>query len=204
MLHWVVVEQNNKKYLLEMPHRLYYEFSVRSCIKSQELMADIKRVQAENKGNHSGELEALLYEQRLSMINVPIYAALSLEAYINYYASRYGMPFQKDIDRLSTVKKWNIYSNWKTKKTIEKDALDKIKEIFDLRDQIVHSKPELVEHGTEEPPKGKSVQAKIEVIDKSKLIYDLNCIYEAIFKIDSDENSDHKKEPWLYELRKKS
>lgn len=203
MLHWVVIEQNNKRYFLEMPHRLYYEFSVRSFIKSQELMPEINKIQSGNKSVPRASMEAVLYEQRQAMNNIPIYAALSLEAYINYYAARYEIPFQKDIDRLSTAKKWNILSNWKTRKPIEKGAIDKIKEIFDLRNQFVHAKPERVEHGTTEPPKGKSVQAQIEVLDKSKLIFDLNSIYEAIFKIDTDESNDYKKGPWLYQLQKK-
>ncbi len=197
MLHWVIIEQNGSKCFLEMPHRLYYEFAVRSFSTFQELTQKLKDI-----GNSTPQERAMLYERRQAMNNVPIYSALSLEAFINYYAIRYEIPFHKDTDRLSTVKKWNIYTNWKNKRDFGSDALSKIKEIFKIRNALVHAKPEVGEMGTNEPPEGKSAQAKIELAGKGELIIDLNSIYQAMFDIDIDEAKQYEQEPWLYTLQK--
>ncbi|WP_444924524.1 hypothetical protein ACJJH9_05115 [Microbulbifer sp. DLAB2-AF] len=136
------------------------------------------------------------------MNSVAIFAALSLEAYINYYAVRYEIPFHKDTDRLSTSQKWNIYTNWKVKKSVKEQTIANIRKIFKLRNTLVHAKPELGEMGGDLPPEGKSGQAQIELTGLGELIIDLNSIYEDTFSIDPDESSEYKESSWLYALRK--
>ncbi|MEJ2445761.1 MAG: hypothetical protein P8Y42_20315, partial [Exilibacterium sp.] len=56
------------------------------------------------------EAEENWWEYHECMINTLIYGALSLEAYINYYAKRYEIPFSNDLEqKLSTYNKWKMY-----------------------------------------------------------------------------------------------
>jgi len=199
MLHWVIVERDGKKYYLEMPHRLYYELAVRSFIKFQELSEQLKSV---NPGTE--QEESTLYDRRQAMNSVILYSALSLEGFINYYAVRYEIPFHKDTDRLSTSKKWNIYTQWKVGLSITDGSIGKIRSIFKLRNSLVHAKPELGKMGGDSPPAGTSGQAQLEKTELGELVIDLNSIYNDTFSIDPDELEQYKKEPWLYVLQKAS
>lgn len=203
MLHWVVTEHAGQKSLLEMPHRLYYEFSVRAFKKVQQLKPALESARNDQSVEGKAEQKHLLYENRLAMNDVLVYGALSLEAYINYYAMRYDIPFHRDLERsLSTINKWKIYTNIKTRKTLDQEAIQIIKKVFSLRDEIVHPKPERVQSGVDSPPKGKSAQAQVETIDKGQLIIDINSVFEAVLKIDSDEKVEYEKQPWMYTLKK--
>jgi len=203
VLHWIVTQHAGEKFFLEMPHRLYYEFSVRAFGKVQEFRPIIESALKDKSVEGKKKLEHILYENRLAMNDVLVYGGLSLEAYINYYAMRYDLPFHRDLERsLSTLNKWKIYTNSKTRKTLDQDAIKVIQRIFSLRDEIVHPKPERVKAGTDSPPKGKSAQAQVESIDKGQLIIDINSVFKAVLKIDSDEKKEYEQQPWLYELRK--
>jgi hypothetical protein len=205
MLNWVVTEHAGEKFLLEMPHLLYYEFAKRSFFTSQDLKPDVKAAFAKKSNQRTVDFENVIYANRLAMNDILIYSALSLEAYINYYAMRYDIPFHKDFEKsLSTVNKWKVYPNLKTRKSLDGSALKLIKKIFKLRDDIVHPKPERIRTGTTEPPKGTSAQAQLEEIDKGQLIIELNSIYEAMFKIDKDEKAEYEKKPWFCILKKVS
>lgn len=205
MLNWVVTEHAGEKFLLEMPHLLYYEFAKRSFFTTQDLKPEVKAAFAKETSKRAVNFESVLYANRLAMNDVLIYSALSLEAYINYYAMRYDIPFHKDFERnLSTINKWKVYPNLKTRKSLDGEALKKIKKIFKLRDDIVHPKPERIKTGTTALPKGTSAQAQIEEIDKGQLIIELNSIYEAMFKIDKDERAEYENNPWFCILKKVS
>lgn len=205
MLHWVCVEHAGQKAVLELPHRLYYEFSVRAFIKVQDLRPILEAALKDESPRGKQKQVQLLYENRLAMNDVLVYGALSLEAYINYYAMRYDLPFHRDLERsLSTINKWKIYSNSKTRKTLDSETIKIIKRVFQLRDDIVHPKPERVLINNGSPAKGRSAQAKVESIDKGKLIIDINSVFKAVFKIDNDEKVEYEQHPWLYELTKVS
>lgn len=205
MLSWVVTEHAGEKFFLEMPHLLYYEFAKRSFITHQQLKPDVQAAFAKTPEQKTVEVDSVLYANRLAMNDVLVYSALSLEAYINYYAMRYDIPFHKDFERnLSTINKWKVYPNLKTRRSLDGEALKTIKKIFKLRDDIVHPKPERIKAGITEPPKGASAQAQIEQIDKGQLIIELNSVYEAMFKIDTDEKAEYEKQPWLCILKKVS
>lgn len=203
MLHWVVTKHAGEQFYLEMPHRLYYEFSVRSFTKVQEFRPILAASLNDKSQNGTEKQHQLLYENRLAMNDVLIYAALSLEAYINYYAMRYDVPFHRDLEKsLSTINKWKMYTNTKTRKTIDQRAIEIIKKIFRLRDDIVHPKPQRIKARSEAPNNNKNAQGQIESLDKGQLIIDLNSVYKAVFKIDKDENADYINIPWLSELKK--
>ncbi|MFB1055781.1 hypothetical protein [Vibrio diabolicus] len=195
MLHWVIVEKDGKNHYLEMPHRLYYELSFRSFIRFQELSKELESIDAEKE-------KALLYERRQAMNSVPLYAALALEGFINYYAVRYEIPFHKDTDRLSTSQKWNIYTQWKLGKSVKDDSIGKIRSIFKLRNNLVHAKPELGKMGEKEQPVGSSGQAHLENTDLGELLVNLNTIFLDTFELDPDELEQYKKEKWMYALQK--
>lgn len=148
-------------------------------------------------------IEDNLYEDRLAMNDILIYSSLSLEAYINYYAERYNIRIRKNPKReLSTVEKWKLYPKLKTGKVLNQNELKAIKNIFKLRNNIVHPKPDRIELETTQPYKGFGAQARVEKLDKEQLLINLNLVYEAIFKIDTHERDDHLKNPWLCDIKK--
>ena len=203
MLHWTVTERAGEKSFLEMPHILYYEFSVRAFTKFQEIKPALQEALKDESTDGNRNLENLLYENRMAMNDVLVYGALSLEAYINYYAMKYDIPFHRDLERsLSTVNKWKMYTNNKTRKTLDQDSIKTIKRVFSLRDEIVHPKPERVQADKTAPSKGKSAQAQIEILDKGQLIIDINNVFKSVLKIDNDEKKEYDEQPWLHELRK--
>jgi len=207
MLHFVLTEQAGKKSWLEMPHRLYYEFAIGSLIRVQDLAQTVHRVQTSGVPVDAAG-SAALYEHRLAMNDILIYSALTLEAYINFYATRYSIPFYNDFERsLSTINKWKIYPHLKTRKTMPSAALIALRAIFDLRDEIVHPKPDRVwpnseSVGQRKEGEEKGAQAQIERLDKVQLILDVNMIFDSIFGIDADEYADHEKSPWLRRLQR--
>jgi len=202
MLSGVVVERAGEKAVLETPHELYYKFTVMAFEKLQAFAPKIKLLFQQSRELTPDE-EAFLYENRSNMNNLVVYGALSLEAYINFYATRYNIPFHNDLEqKFSTVNKWKIYPHLKIKKSIDGDAINKIKEIFKLRDEIVHPKANRIILGTDKPSNSKSVQAKIELLDKGQYLVNLNSVYKAMFKIDSDEKEHYKRIPWMVELQR--
>jgi hypothetical protein len=202
MLSGVVVEHAGETAVLETPHDLYYKFSAMAFEKLQAYAPKIKPLFNKGKELTDNELN-ILYENRLSMNNLVVYGALSLEAYINFYAIRYNIPFHNDFEKnLSTLNKWKIYPHLKTNKSLDGSAIKTIKEIFKLRDEIVHPKPNRIMVGDNKPYNGKSVQSKIELLDKGQYIVDLNSVYKAMFKIDSDEKKNYEEAPWMLELQK--
>ncbi|KOO10558.1 hypothetical protein AKJ18_33630, partial [Vibrio xuii] len=85
MLTGVIVEHAGEKAVLETPHELYYRFSAMAFERLQVNEPKIKSLL--NKGKELTVHEVnILYENRLSMNNLVVYGALSLEAYINFYA----------------------------------------------------------------------------------------------------------------------
>lgn len=198
MTRWIVIELQGKQYLLEQPHVQYYEFAIRNFIKHQNLFPVINSLRKNKDALPKAESDTAWFEFHETRINVLLYGALSLEAYINYYAKRYDLPFNDDFEsRLSTLNKWKIYPHLKLKKTIDGLRLKKLREIFDLRDGFVHPKPERVAKDPSTPYKGKSPGAKLEQLDKGQLLADINSIYQDLFRIDKDEEDAHKKAPWL-------
>jgi len=193
----VYLKRKGGEYFLERSHQLYYEFVIQSCIDDFELSKKIRN-QANSLGKDKID-KSLLYSQRLSMNNVAIYSALSLEAYANYYSSRYEIPFRNDVDRLSTVKKLNIFINWKNGKSLPNDVSKKVKNIFSLRDDFVHTKPEIIDKNTDDPMKG--VQAKIEGMNRIELFNDLNFVYRKVISLDDEESKDLAKYHWIKNLR---
>ncbi|KOO01792.1 hypothetical protein [Vibrio nereis] len=202
MLTGVIVEHAGEKAVLETPHELYYRFSAMAFERLQVNEPKIKSLL--NKGKELTVHEVnILYENRLSMNNLVVYGALSLEAYINFYAIRYDIPFHNDFEKnLSTLNKWKIYPHLKTNKSLDGSAIKLIKEIFRLRDEIVHPKPNRIIIGDNKPYNGKSIQSKIELLDKGQYIVDLNSVYKAIFKIDLDEKKSYENAPWMLELQR--
>ncbi len=75
---------------------------------------------------------------------VVVFAALTLEAFINDYGiEKFSMPyFLKHLDRHSTVKKWAIIPRKAVGKEIATDgqAYDAIRKVFALRHKLVHYK----------------------------------------------------------------
>ena len=131
--------------------------------------------------------------------------AFSLEAYINYYAAHYDIPFHNDYEKsLSTVNKWKIYPSLKINKTLEKPALDIIQKVFKLRNEIVHPKPERIKHGSVQPGNKsiKNIQGIIEVMDKGQFFIDVTSVFSSIFKIDPEEKKIYNDGPWLCHLKK--
>lgn len=116
---------------------------------------------------------------------------------------RYDIPFHNDFERsLSTINKWKVYPRLKNGRTLDVNALKVIKKVFELRDDIVHPKPERILAGSKEPAKGKSAQAKIERIDKGEMIIELNSVFQAVHRIDEDERAEYEKRPWLCNLQR--
>ena len=204
MLSGVIVEHAGERAVLETPHELYYKFTAMAFEKLQAYDPKIKPLFNKGKELTADELN-LLYENRLNMNNLVVYGALSLEAYINFYAIRHNIPFHNDFEKnLSTVNKWKIYPHLKTNKSLDGAAIKQIKAIFKLRDEIVHPKPNRIIIGDNKPYNGKSVQSKIELLDKGQYVVDLNSVYKAMFKIDSDERESYGQNPWMLELQKLS
>jgi hypothetical protein len=204
MTRWIVVELQGTKYLLEQPHIQYYEFASRNFIKHQNLFKVVEQLRKNENALPKQEADNAWFEFHETMINVLLYGALSLEAYMNYYAKMYDIPFNNDFEsNLSTLNKWKIYPTLKLKKTIDGGKLKKLKEIFVLRDGFVHPKPERVVKDPSIPYKGKSAGAILEKLDKGQLLADINSIYQDLFKIDQEEQKAHDKAPWLCTLNKR-
>lgn len=204
MLSGVIVEHAGEKAVLETPHHLYYKFTTMAFEKLQAYAPKIKPLFKKGGKLTPNELN-VLYENRANMNNLVVYGALSLEAYINFYAIRYNIPFHNDFEKnLSTLNKWKIYPHLKTNKSLDGGAIKKIKNVFKLRDEIVHPKPNRIIIGDDKPYNGKSVQSKIELLDKGQYVVDLNSIYKAMFKIDSGEKENYEQDPWMLELQRLS
>lgn len=205
MLSYICVRHGKDNFLLEMPHRLYYEFAVRAFFKQQDMWQVEKKVKSKGAVNLTNQDENILYERRLAMNDVLVYSALSLEAYINYYAMKYVIPYHNDLERsLSTINKFKIYTQIKTNRCLTGDTLKIIKKIFKDRDEIVHPKPERIKQGFKEVPKPKGMQGKIELMDLGSLLLDMNSVYNAIFDIDTEEKESYDRAPWLYALERSS
>jgi len=70
-----------------------------------------------------------------------IYPALFLEAYINFLATWYDIPFRTDFERsLSIVKKYKLYMHLLTSKTFDPKFEFFLKKVVELRDYEVHPK----------------------------------------------------------------
>jgi len=203
MQTWVLLERQGQKYFLEMPHVRYYEFATRNFIKFQEQSKLVDKLLKKTIVMPKEDDKAAWYEYHNSMINVLLYSALSLEAYINYYGTRYDIPFNNDLERLSTLNKFKMYPTIKTRRTIDIEALNVIKKFFKLRDGFVHAKPERLKHGVDSPDESNSASAVIEREDKGKIMCDLNYVYQSIFKIDDDEKKMQVKTPWLHQFIKR-
>ncbi len=191
----VCVEIENKSHWIEMPHRLYYEFVHKSLLTLQSLKPEVSKIHA-SKDFCKTNLDKL-YENQMAMNGVVVYSALALEAYINYYATRYAIAFHKDYEKsLSTLNKWKIYPHLKTKKILSEDVLEKIKKIFKLRNDIVHPKSSKAVVGGAQSG-SLNIQKKIKSMDMKSFVVDLNSIFNAVSKIDGDEKAMNKQNPWL-------
>lgn len=204
MITWIVLEQGGKKYFLEMPHVRYYTFAFRNFARYQEKSQVVAVLRKDKDHLPPVQAENAWWEYHESMINVLVYGALSLEAYINYYAKRYDIPFNTEFEKkLSTLNKWKMYPTFKMNKQIDRSAIDTIKKVFKLRDEFVHPKPERIIQDAK-PYEGKSAAAELEKMDKARLLKDINAVFSAMFNIDTDEAEAHQKQPWLLDLIKKS
>ena len=203
MTRWIVIERQGVTYFLEQPHIQYYEFAIRNFIKHQNISQLIDKLRVDKDLLPQKESDDAWFEYHETMVNVLLYGALSLEAYINFYAKMYDIPFNNDFEsNLSTLNKFKIYPTLKLNKTIDGDAIKILKNVFKLRDGFVHPKPERVVKDPKVTYKGKSSGAILEKLDKGQLLVDINSIYGALFKIDKDERVAHTKIPWLCKLKK--
>jgi len=204
MLRFDYIEHSGQLYLIELPHVQYYSFATRNFIKHQELSPTIEKLR--NKTIKIQNENDIWFQHHETMINTLLYSALSLEAFINYYAIRYEIENTKDYERsLSTTTKWKLYPKLKTGKTIDTDAIGIIKKIFKLRNGFAHPVPQKVKARQKKPTyKDNSHGATLERLDKGQLISDVNSVYQAIFNIDEDEQLRHKQIPWLMKMTKRT
>jgi len=194
---FIVIEADGEKQLLEMPHIRYYEFAVRNFKRHQVLSKTINKIRKNIIDLSEEEEKDAWYEFHNTSINTLIYSAFTLEGYINYYATKYKIPFHDEIEKkLTTKMKWEMYPKFKNKKSLSKTTLGLIKEIFDLRNDFVHPKP-MKYSASGKSKKDNSATARLEKKNKGQLINQLNSIIKALFKIDEDENMHHEQQPWL-------
>lgn len=173
-------------------------------IKHQNLSVAIDKLRNSKNPGHDKQETDTWFEHHETMINVLLYGALSLEAFINYYAVRYEITNVKDYERnLTTSSKWKLYPFLKTGSYINSDAVGIIKRIFTLRNKFVHPTPEKALAHQKNPTPSKSHGAQLEQLDKGQLLADINFVYKALFAIDADEASEHEKTPWLCQLHKR-
>jgi hypothetical protein len=203
MLKYIGIIKGSEKFWMEMPHVLYYEFLTRSFFKQQSLYDEEIRVKRESTGNLTREDESVLYDRRLAMNDVLIYAALSLEAYINYYSKKYEIPFHKDLEKTSSINKYKIFIQIKTGKSISHESIKLIKSIFWHRNEIVHPKPHKIKVGSKPGSEAVPIQQKIETMNLGKLIQELNIVYKEIFELDNDEKVIYEQNPWLLDLKQR-
>ena len=195
MQSWSVLERSGKLFFLEMPHIRYYEFATRNFIKFQDFSAVVDKLRDKSISMTKVDEDSAWYDYHNSMINILIYGALSLEAYMNFYAKKYEIPFNNETERLPTLHKWRMYPTIKTGKPLPPEVLKTIKSFFNLRDEFVHPKPTRLEHGKDVPDDHKNASAVLERKDKGELMNELNSVYKAIFKLDKDEDEAQIKTP---------
>ncbi|XKE45766.1 hypothetical protein LG302_01080 [Halomonas organivorans] len=202
MQHFIVSTHNNEKYFLEMPHILYYRLATQSLNNNQAYLKINEKDPVKKGEAPSRRQEELLYQCSLSMNSVHLYAALSLEGCMNYYAQRYEIHFHNDLETLPTLKKWKLYPHLKTGKAMNGKQLKLIKNILDMRNEIAHPKPIKIKAGEPDKPTKEPAQEKMKNQDTCDVIINLNSIYDELFRIDGDEKQWHDDNPWLQRLKK--
>jgi len=96
------------------------------------------------------------YEQRQRFAAVAVvFSALTLESFINHYGSLLGADVFKKLDRKSNAEKWRLFPELRCGKTLASGgtAMEGIKAIFKIRDQLVHDKPHSFTFGPDSDPK---------------------------------------------------
>lgn len=142
-----------------------------------------------------------------SLISV-VFSALTLEAVINDYAieklSREY--FDQYIDRLGPVPKWAIVPELTKKRKISKSVLKDIKELFSLRNKIVHYKSKKIKNFTFEDVKQYS--EKITDLQKKEVVVaqhaneatkTVMCVLRELKKIDKSFKTGWTKVDFNYE-----
>ena len=105
-------------------------------------------------------------------------SAFAIEAFINFYAIHFELDRIPGYnERIPTKQKWEKYPQQKTGTTLPQDALDKVQEVLNDRNDIAHYKPTT----DAQTFSGHSLKTAYESVNKVYAIYDeLNKIDEHI------------------------
>lgn len=96
------------------------------------------------------------YEQRQRFAAVAVvFSALTLESFINHYGSQLGADVFKKLDRKSNAEKWLRIPELRCGKTLAPGgtAMNGIRAIFEIRNQLAHDKPHSFAFGPNSDPK---------------------------------------------------
>tara|TARA_B110000211_G_scaffold166497_1_gene187948 strand:+ start:923 stop:1531 length:609 start_codon:yes stop_codon:yes gene_type:complete len=192
--------ENGEKFILEKQFELYYSFTLNSFSLIQNVYP--KYAEVRNKtGELSKEDRMQLHSFTFYSSSLVLYAALTLEAYINYYGARY-LKLNKKLKNLKVREKWKTYIQKNLNVDLDDEIHEKINMIIHLRNQLAHSRAESITLGTEDEKWKDNIQAKLEILDKGQFVFDLNSIFKKIFEIDESERKDSENNPWLIEIAK--
>lgn len=132
-----------------------------------------------------------------------MYGALSLEAFINYYGTRYLKLSKKEIKQNRSVKdKWRYFIKKKLGVQLDDKIEKKLKFIFDMRNAIAHTKANVITLDSNDEYWKESIAAKLEILDKGSFLYDINQVFKYVFSIDEEEAKSSKNPEWLQEVQK--
>lgn len=197
----LLTNENGEKFILEKQFQLYYSFTLNSFSMIQAVYPKYSEVR-----NRKGKTEELSKEDRMHLhsfifysSSLVLYAALTLEAYINYYGARY-LKLNTKLRKLKVREKWKQYIQQHLNVDLGDETYEKIHTIIDLRNQLAHSKAEIITLGTDDDKWKDNIQAKLEILDKGQFVFDLNSIFKKVFEIDQSEREDSEKNPWLIEI----
>lgn len=177
-MHFVMIEKGGVKKYLEKAHMDYYAHVLSSIEHALKYAVKIEKNGDEDYKNY----------QKLDMFkkSIVLYSAMSLEAFINYYATRYEIGYGDKLRNVKPALKLELFIELKTSKKISNATLGTVGEIFQLRNSIAHTKARTVTKKGKEYDK--SIHAILERYDFVNLIKRFNAVFTEISEIDDDEH----------------
>ncbi|MBH0026156.1 hypothetical protein I6F53_04075 [Pseudoalteromonas sp. SWN29] len=201
-MHTGILLKNDdgETYILEKQYELYYNFTVDCFFSIQAAYPKYKEAR-EKSGQLSKEDRLHIHSFIFYSNSFVLYAALTLEAYINYYGARY-LKLSNRLKNLRVRDKWKDYIKLKLDIDLDKETNEKISKIINLRNTLAHSNAEKVLLNTSDNGWEKNIQARLEVLDKGQFLFDLNSIFKRVFEFDESEKKDFENNHWLVDLEK--
>lgn len=198
----VLKGESEEVFVLEMPHILYYGFTIDAFFSIQRVHNSYLDVRRKSDPLNKAE-EQIIKDFNFWCNSFVLYGALTLEAFINYYGTRYLKLTNNERKQNRSVKdKWRYFIKKKLGVQLDDKIEKKLKFIFDLRNAIAHTKSNVITLDSNDENWKESIGAKLEILDKGMFLYEINQIFKYVFSIDEEEAKSSQNPTWLQEIQK--